>query len=88
MEMKKFFSLFILTFAVTGFLFADNPGEEVESQETEVAEESVETEVVDTEVVETSTEDESSSVDDDVVKLQKVVVTGTRIKRVLDLQDG
>ena len=41
MEMKKLFSLFILTFAVTGFLFADNPGEEVESQETEVAEESV-----------------------------------------------
>ena len=81
MEIKNLFSLFILTFSVSGYLLADNPGEEVESQETEVVEETVENETVENETVDTSNEDDSSTVDDDVVKLQKVVVTGTRIKR-------
>ena len=80
MNNKLFLTLFF-AFTLSLNVFADNPGEEV-VEEPVVAEESTETE--------SSSDDSSSddapapvttSDDDEVVTLQKVVVTGSRIKR-------
>ena len=80
MNNKLFLTLFF-AFTLSLNVFADNPGEEV-VEEPVAAEESTETE--------SSSDDSSSddapapvttSDDDEVVTLQKVVVTGSRIKR-------
>ena len=80
MNNKLFLTLFF-AFTMTLNVFADNPGDEV-VEEPVAVEETVETE--------TSSDDSSSddapapvttSDDDEVVTLQKVVVTGSRIKR-------
>ena len=69
MEIKRFFSLYILFFLVSSYVIADNPGEEVVESEPEVVAQS------DTEDSSSDTSDTSSSSgDEEVVKLQKVVV--------------
>ena len=78
-DMKNLFlfSLLTVTFAVV----ADNPGEVVENDEPEaVVEESVESTPVATES-DSSGDGESSESEDGVVTLEKVTVTGSRIKR-------
>ena len=78
-DMKNLFlfSLLTVTFAVV----ADNPGEVVENDEPEaVVEESVESTPVVTES-DSSGDGESSESEDGVVTLEKVTVTGSRIKR-------
>jgi len=79
MKIKYFFSLFFLLFLTSGYALADNPGDEVAASTPETEESSddqtVETTESESEVV------ESSDGDEEVVKLQKVVVTGSRIKR-------
>ncbi len=76
MEIKKIFSIYILFFLVSGYVIADNPGDEVVESQTE------ETTQSDSEApAAESTGVSSSSGDEEVVQLQKVVVTGSRIKR-------
>ena len=76
MEIKKIFSIYILFFLVSGYVIADNPGEEVvESQAEETTQSDSEAPASE------STGTSSSSGDEEVVQLQKVVVTGSRIKR-------
>ena len=71
------FSLFTLSFLV----IADNPGDVVVSEEPEEAvEETVESAPAPSES-ESSDEGESSESEDGVVTLEKVTVTGSRIKR-------
>ena len=75
MKIKNLFLLFGLVF-ITNVIYADNPGE--------VVEESAETsEVVEETVQEEASEDSApvSTSDDEVVELEKVVVTGSRIKK-------
>ena len=75
----KLYSLVLFTILFTSVGYADNPGEG-EIATPEVVESSTDTsteEVVTEEVVESS----SSDADDEVVSLEKVVVTGSRIKR-------
>ena len=66
-------------FLTSGFALADNPGEVVASSP-ETSEESSEDQTVETTESESEVV-ESSDGDEEVVKLQKVVVTGSRIKR-------
>ena len=80
--MKNYSNLlftFLLMFAFN--VVADNPGDDTEASSTESSEsqavESTEEEVVTEEEVETT----SSDADGEVVTLEKVVVTGSRIKR-------
>ena len=80
-DMKNLFlfSLLTVTFAVV----ADNPGEQAVGDEPEteaVVEESVESTPVATEG-DSSGDGESSESEDGVVTLEKVTVTGSRIKR-------
>ena len=73
----NYYALFFLTAFITTSVYSDNPGEEVvEDPVVETAEESAEESVVSEESVETTTE-----TDEEVVSLEKVVVTGSRIKR-------
>ena len=73
----NYYALFFLTAFITTSVYSDNPGEEVvEDPVVETTEESAEESVVSEETVETTTE-----TDDEVVSLEKVVVTGSRIKR-------
>ena len=68
---------FFLTAFITTSLYSDNPGEEiVEDPVVEITEEPAEETFVSEETEETTTE-----TDDEVVSLEKVVVTGSRIKR-------
>jgi hypothetical protein len=78
--MKNLYLLMAFAFIITPFAFADNPGVEDEVvspvvQDTVPAAE--EEEVVSEETTSTT----SSDVDDEVVSLEKVIVTGSRIKR-------
>jgi outer membrane receptor protein involved in Fe transport len=78
--MKKLYLLTAFAFIFTPFAFADNPGvvdEVVEAEVQDVAPVAVEEEVV----VDTATESTESDTDEEVVSLEKVVVTGSRIKR-------
>ena len=71
------FSILAFTLVVT----ADNPGEDVADNEAEQVVETVE-EVEQTESeVEDNSEDTPAESDDGVVTLEKVTVTGSRIKR-------
>ncbi|MFL2720900.1 MAG: TonB-dependent receptor domain-containing protein [Gammaproteobacteria bacterium] len=76
---SNLFFTFLLMFAFN--VVADNPGDDTEASSTESSEsqavESTEEEVVTEEEVETT----SSDADGEVVTLEKVVVTGSRIKR-------
>ena len=73
----NYYALFFLTAFITTSVYSDNPGEEVvEDPVVETTEESAEESVVSEETVETTTE-----TDDEVVSLEKVVVTGSRLKR-------
>ena len=73
----NYYALFFLTAFITTSLYSDNPGEEiVEDPVVEITEEPAEETVVSEETEETTTE-----TDDEVVSLEKVVVTGSRIKR-------
>ena len=81
MNNKLFFTL-IFAFTLSLNVFSDNPGDEVVSEPV-AEEESTETVVASED---TSSDDEApepvtTSDDDEVVTLQKVVVTGSRIKR-------
>jgi len=81
--MKKLYLLTALAFMFAPFAIADNPGVEDEVVESVAQETNTDSSVQEEEVVqETSTaavvEDTS---DDEVVSLEKVVVTGSRIKR-------
>jgi iron complex outermembrane receptor protein len=68
-----------LVFSV--FSYADNPGDDlVESQETAVAQVAEEAEEV-VESTPVAESDEDADGDDEVVTLEKVTVTGSRIKR-------
>ena len=83
MQFKKLYSLFLLTFLASSFLYADNPGAEADN--------SVDVPVEEVTSDDTASSDEAESVvsesvptpsdDEEVVQLQKVVVTGSRIKR-------
>ena len=78
-DMKNLFLFSLL--AVTFTVVADNPGEVAENDEPEaVVEESVESTPVETES-DSSGDGESSESEDGVVTLEKVTVTGSRIKR-------
>ena len=81
-NLYKFLTLAI--FVASTNLYADNPGDVDENVVTEeevtAPAESTTEEVVESEVV--STSDTSETADDEVVTLEKVVVTGSRIKRV------
>ena len=73
----NYYALFFLTAFISTSVYSDNPGEEVvEDPVVETTEESAEESVVSEETVDTTTE-----TDDEVVSLEKVVVTGSRIKR-------
>ena len=73
----NYYALFFLTAFITTSLYSDNPGEEiVEDPVVEITEEPAEETFVSEETEETTTE-----TDDEVVSLEKVVVTGSRIKR-------
>ena len=75
------YSIFLLTFLFASLTYADNPGEVVDAPVQEVVEESSD-EVVTEEVVSEEVSDETvSDADEDVVSLEKVIVTGSRIKR-------
>ena len=77
----RMYSIFLLTFLFASFSYADNPGEVADAPVQEVVEESSD-EVVTEEVVSEEVSDETvSDVDEDVVSLEKVIVTGSRIKR-------
>ena len=82
MKNKLFFTL-IFAFTLSLNVYSDNPGDEVVSEPV-AEEESTETVVASED---TSSDDEapapetSTDDDDEVVTLQKVVVTGSRIKR-------
>jgi outer membrane receptor protein involved in Fe transport len=87
MKIKNLFLFFGLLF-ITGVIYADNPGEVVEetAETPEVVEESTETSEVVEETVQEETSEESppvstSGADDEVVELEKVIVTGSRIKK-------
>ena len=78
-DIKNFFLLTIFT--ISFLVVADNPGDIVVSEETEaVSEEVVEDAPVETES-ESSEEEAPAESDDGVVTLEKVTVTGSRIKR-------
>ena len=81
-NLYKFLTLAI--FVASTNLYADNPGDVDENvvtdEEVTAPAESTTEEVVESEVV--STSDTSETADDEVVTLEKVVVTGSRIKRV------
>ena len=79
MNIKYLFSLYFLIFLTSGYVLADNPGDEVVVTEAVATEETSEDEAA-TESTDSSGEVVSSG-DEEVVKLQKVVVTGSRIKR-------
>jgi len=76
--MKNFYLLMAFAFIFTPFAIADNPGVEDEVANP-VVEESAP--VVEEEVVAEETTSSSSESDDEVVSLEKVIVTGSRIKR-------
>jgi len=79
--MKKLYLLFAFAFIFTPFALADNPGVEDVADE-QVVEDTVP--VAETEeevVVEEATPEVVENADDEVVSLEKVVVTGSRIKR-------
>ena len=87
MKIKNLFLFFGLLF-ITGVIYADNPGEVVEetAETPEVVEENTETSEVVEETVQEETSEESppvstSGADDEVVELEKVIVTGSRIKK-------
>ena len=83
-KLYKFLFILPITFIFTSAVLADNPGEEESSDDVvteEVTESSEEVETVDSTPVEESGEDVSSDADDEVVTLEKVTVTGSRIKR-------
>jgi outer membrane receptor for ferrienterochelin and colicin len=76
--MKNLYLIMAFAFIFTPFAFADNPG--VEDVASPVVEESAP--VVEEEVVaEEATVSASDDSDDEVVSLEKVIVTGSRIKR-------
>ena len=79
----RLYSLFLFTFIFASFTYADNPGEVAPVPEVveEAVEEAVEDEATEEVVSEDVSEDTSSDVDEDVVSLEKVIVTGSRIKR-------
>ena len=80
-NINKFLFILPLSLVFSVFSYADNPGDDlVESQETAVAQVAEEAEEVveSTPVVES---DEDADGDDEVVTLEKVTVTGSRIKR-------
>lgn len=80
-NINKFLFILPLSLEFSVFSYADNPGDDlVESQETAVAQVAEEAEEVveSTPVVES---DEDADGDDEVVTLEKVTVTGSRIKR-------
>ena len=79
MKHKLHLTLFFALFFTVG-VYADNPGEEV-VEEPVVVEETVETESSSDESSEDAPAPAAPSEDEDVVTLQKVVVTGSRIKR-------
>ena len=82
MKLKNLFLILNITF-LSGFLLADNPGDDaIETAEAVEAVESVE-ETVQEEVVsnDSDSSSESGTADDEVVSLEKVVVTGSRIKK-------
>ena len=79
MNIKYLFSLYFLIFLTSGYVLADNPGDEVVVTEAVATEETSEDDGA-TESTDSSGEVVSSG-DEEVVKLQKVVVTGSRIKR-------
>ena len=79
--MKKLYILFAFAFVLSPFAIADNPGDDettTESVEDSVPATPAEEEVV---VEEEVTETPSASDDEEVVSLEKVIVTGSRIKR-------
>ncbi|MDC3302425.1 TonB-dependent receptor [Gammaproteobacteria bacterium] len=78
--MKNLYLLMAFAFIITPFAFADNPGveDEVVSPVVQEAVPAAEEEEV---VTEETTSTTSSDVDDEVVSLEKVIVTGSRIKR-------
>ena len=77
--MKKLYLLMAFAFIFTPFALADNPGveDEVTNPVVEEPTPAVEEEIVSEE----TTSDTSDSADDEVVSLEKVIVTGSRIKR-------
>ena len=79
MKHKLHLTLFFALFFTVG-VYADNPGEEV-VEEPVAVEETVETESSGDESSEDAPAPAAPSEDEDVVTLQKVVVTGSRIKR-------
>ena len=80
MKLKNLFLILNVTF-LAGFLLADNPGDEVveTAEAVEAVEETVQEEVASDESTDSSSGSESA--DDEVVALEKVVVTGSRIKK-------
>ena len=79
MDIFKKFSVYTIALSLSVFALADNPGDDA------VVEEQVETaveEVVNDDAPAPVTPPADSSADDDVTVLEKVVVTGSRIKRV------
>ena len=73
----NYYALFFLTVFISTSIYSDNPGEEVSDDPVvETTEEVAEESVVSEETAETT-----SDTDDEVVSLEKVVVTGSRIKR-------
>ena len=78
--MKKLYLLFAFAFIFTPFALADNPGvDEVVNEQ--VTEEAPVAETEEEVVVEATTPEVVEDADDEVVSLEKVVVTGSRIKR-------
>jgi len=79
MDIFKKFSVYTIALSLSVFALADNPGDDA------VVEEQVETaveEVVNDDAPAPVTPPADTSADDDVTVLEKVVVTGSRIKRV------
>ena len=79
MNNKLFLTLFF-AFTMSLNVFADNPGDEV-VEEPVAVEETVETETSSDDSSDDAPAPVTTSDDDEVVTLQKVVVTGSRIKR-------
>ena len=79
--MKKLYLLFAFAFIFTPFALADNPGVDEVADEQVVDETVPVAETEEEVVVEESTPEVVENADDEVVSLEKVVVTGSRIKR-------
>ena len=77
----RMYSIFLLTFLFASFSYADNPGEVADAPVQEVVEESSDEVVTEEVASEEVSEETVSDVDEDVVSLEKVIVTGSRIKR-------